>query len=219
METTKKGFDEMNISAEKVLSLVGELFGRQGNPDPDNPLPPGPWDPYIRIVAEKFGLFSPAYQPWQNSLYYRLHSDIWNLIHPPILDNLNPQPLPPRSVFLASLTQEVITHALLVEEIADAINQKNSERSIIIVSGTFGKFADEIDELCPRIVRVIIKHPPKGDDGYPRPNWENGTCSATELFSVATVFQQNSEMTINSDLRRSLQHAGLRLVEMGVARL
>lgn len=40
-----------NVSAEKVMNLVHEMLGGNGEtPNPDGTTPPGPWDPYIRRV-------------------------------------------------------------------------------------------------------------------------------------------------------------------------
>jgi hypothetical protein len=219
METTKSVFEKKNISSERVVSLISELLGKQGYPDPDNPQPAGPWDPYIRKAVERVQIFGPRPEPWRLSYFAHLHPEMWDAVHPHSLAELNPQPLPPGSVFVASITQEVIDRALLMQDVADAMNQTVNERSIIIVSGLFGRYIDEFDELCPRLI-VFLKHPPKGGgDPPPHPEWVNKRFSARDLFTAAAVFHQNSLSVVNQSLGQALQHAGVKLAELGMARM
>ena len=39
--------ETLNISREKLVSFVSQIFGGQDFPNPDDPPSPGPWDPYI----------------------------------------------------------------------------------------------------------------------------------------------------------------------------
>ena len=61
MQTTTQKSDEIiNISREKLLTLVGGMFGgASGNPNPDEPHKPGPWDPIIRKVFLQLDRFGP----------------------------------------------------------------------------------------------------------------------------------------------------------------
>ncbi|HTN38619.1 MAG TPA: hypothetical protein VL053_16170 [Arachidicoccus sp.] len=219
METLKTKFEKTDISTRKVQSLISQLLGNQGYPDPDNPLPSGPWDPYIRKAAKRIRLFGPSPEPWLYAHLYNLHPEIWDLIHPHTLSELNPQPLPPRFVVIAALTQEVIDHALLLQEIKDAMRQNNNERGIIIVSGDIEKFTDEFEQLCPLIGIILNIRPGKGDGGYPHPNWANEKASAIEAFVASAVFHQNALNTFNQGFRQSLQDASTKLAELSISLL
>ncbi|MCI0599887.1 MAG: hypothetical protein L0Y60_10260 [Beijerinckiaceae bacterium] len=40
-----------SISQRALVSLIGQLIN--GNPDPENPQSPGPWDPVIRKALQR----------------------------------------------------------------------------------------------------------------------------------------------------------------------
>ena len=93
-------------SLRALRSLVSEFIS--GLPDPDNPQPPGPWDPVIRkaLVRLKDRLGpSPdpwrVFGPWPESGRAGPSPDPWQLVA------LNPQPLPPRMLFAVTLAEEV----------------------------------------------------------------------------------------------------------------
>jgi hypothetical protein len=121
---------------------------------------------------------------------------------------LNPQPLPPRAAFLAAVAEEVIERALLMFEVANAMNQNGEERGIIIVSGKISQFVDEVDELCPRITRKLPKPKGRSEDRF----------SGFELLAAGAVFEQNAATVAEEDLRRELGNAAAKLIEIGVAR-
>ena len=64
MQATKTD-EAVNISREKLATLVGSMFGGTsvGRENDEHPLPPGPWDPVIRKVGKK--IFGPQPEPWQ----------------------------------------------------------------------------------------------------------------------------------------------------------
>jgi hypothetical protein len=61
----QKTIDRSNqISQEKLLAAVRVVAGRtQGREDDEHPLPPGPWDPVIRIALERVISFGPLPDP------------------------------------------------------------------------------------------------------------------------------------------------------------
>ena len=220
MQATQTSSETLNISREKLLTFVSQTFGgvSVGREDDEHPLPPGPWDPVIRKVSKK--VFGPHPEPWRSEL--NLNRMILGIIaarHPEIFDvigggrfdfaALNPQPLPPRSAFLAAVTEEVIDRALIMQEAADAMNQTGEQQGIIIVGGKLGKFVTEIDELCPRIPRKFPK--PKGGS--------EERFSAVELLAAGAVFEQNAAAVSDEGLRQELSNAGAKLIEMGIARM
>ncbi len=70
-------------SRQALVSLLGQVIS--GYPDPENPQPPGPWDPHIRRALQSVQLvFGPHPEPW-------------------VQVALNPQPLPPRTLFFTAV--------------------------------------------------------------------------------------------------------------------
>jgi hypothetical protein len=69
-----------NASPESVVSFVRDLLGR---PDPDNPQPPGPWDPIIRAALERMIRFGPLPDPWHTM---GPHPDPWHFRAGPVPD-------------------------------------------------------------------------------------------------------------------------------------
>lgn len=226
----------INISREKLVSLVGQAFGRQSYPYQDDPQPPGRWDDYIRKALGKVKYPFPEPDPhpeWEHSRRFFGPGGSWrNVAFGPSpepwrridsLAALNPQPLPPRELFLAAVAQEVIDRALLVYDVAMALNQTGEEQAIIIVSGApVHKFTEEIDELCPRLTELVI-HPPTGgggDSDHPDPILPhfNKELSSLELLVVASVFQQNAATTLSEEMRGLLNQAAAKLAELGISR-
>ena len=230
MQTAQTTGETLAISRDKLLSFVSQTFGGAsvGREDDEHPLPPGPWDPVIRKVSKKvFGpspepwrlIFGPSPEPWRSE--FNVSQIILGIIaarHPEIFDviddrinraALNPQPLPPRAAFLAAVTEEVIDRALLMQEVADAMDQTGEQRGIIIVGGKISQFVDGVDELCPSISRKFPK--PKGgsEDRF----------SALELLAAGAVFEQHAAVVADEDLRQELRNAGARLIETGIARM
>ena len=117
-------------SQQKLLALVRAMIGgSRGREDDEHPLPPGPWDPVIRVALERIGFFGPQPEPWRVlDRSARLFFAGILARHPEISDAiggghsfgdevaLNPQPLPPRYAFLMSVAQALISRAELLQE-------------------------------------------------------------------------------------------------------
>jgi len=231
MQAVKTTGETLNISREKLATLVGNMFGgvSVGREDDEHPLPPGPWDPVIRKVAKE--IFGPQPEPWRLALGpqpepWRTEFNLGRIIlgaiaarHPQIYDvigggrfdfaALNPQPLPPRAAFLIAVTEQVIERALMMQELADGLNQTGDQQGIIIGGGRLSAFVDGVDELCPRISRKFPKR--KGIDEI--------RFSSLELIAAGAVFEQNAASIVNENLQQELRSAGARLIEMGLERL
>jgi hypothetical protein len=228
---TQKAGEMSNVSREKLTSFVSQVFGGAtvGREDDEHPLPPGPWDPIIRKVAKKvLGphpeprrlVFGPQPEPWRSEMSTnRLILGIIAARHPEIFDviggdrlnsvALNPQPLPPRATFLAAFAEEAIDRALLMQEVADGLNQTGEQQGIIIVGG---KLSLLVDELCGNNFKIRIPFPkPKRD--------EDEFLSGLELLTVGAVFEQNAATVAHEGLRQELRNAGARLIETGIARM
>jgi hypothetical protein len=223
--------ETLNISREKLASFVSQTVGGTsvGREDDEHPLPPGPWDPLIRKVSKR--VFGPHPEPWRLSLHpqpqpwhseFHLSQIILGIIaarHPEIFDviggdrftraALNPQPLPPLAAFLAAFTEEVIDRSLLMQEVADAMNQTGEQQGIIIVGGRLSLL---VDELCGNNFKVRIP--------FPKPKrGEDELLSGIELLTVGAVFEQNAASVAHEGLRQELRNAATRLIETGIARM
>ena len=230
---TQRASETLNIPREKLASFVTHIFGglSVGREDDEHPMPPGPWDPILRKVAKK--VLGPQPEPWRLGFGLpvpwrsevstnRLILEVIAARHPEIFDvigggrfnsvALNPQPLPPRAVFLAAFAEEVIDRVLLTQEVAEALNQTNQtgeQQGIIIVGGRLSLL---VDELCGNNFKVRIPFPkPKHD--------EDEFLSGLELLTVAAVFEQNAATIAHEGLSQELRSGGARLIETGIARM
>lgn len=105
-----------SIPAESVVSFIRDLIGSY--PNPEDPQPPGPWDPIIRAALERIIRFGPLPDPW---LAMGPHPDPWRLAAGPVPDPwqaaFGPYPIPwhvaarpgPQPWWPALLTN-IITH-------------------------------------------------------------------------------------------------------------
>jgi hypothetical protein len=179
-----------SISQHAFVSLIGQLIN--GRPSDDDPRPPGHWGPVIRGALQKtlWVLGPPQPQPW-------------------VQVALNPQPLPPRTLFFAAIAQEVIERASLIQETADALTSQGERQGIIIVGGYVSRFADDF-ELCPR-----IPWPFPG----PRPHWFPEAPDGGDLIVTGVQFQRAASETFDGQLGQTFADAGAKLVQAGVAKL
>ena len=222
---TQEATDTINVSREKLASLISQTFGGAtvGRDDDDHPLPPGPWDPIIRKVAIK--VLGPSPEPWRLASG-RSESELAKLVlgviaakHPEVFDvigggrfnrvALNPQPLPPRAIFLAAVAEEAIDRTILIQEVATAMDQTGQQQGIIIVGGRLSVL---VDELCGN--NFVVRIP------FPRPKHDGDELlSGSELLTVAAVFEQNAATVAHEGLRQELRAAAAKLIETGIARM
>ena len=118
-----------HLSARALTALVSQLT--TGYPNPEGPEdPPGPLDPYIRRALERsvIGAAGGGSNLWR--VIAEKHPEIWDVIggDPSAQIALNPQPLPPRSAFLAAVIQEFTERMTDVAHIADLIPRPGGER-------------------------------------------------------------------------------------------
>jgi hypothetical protein len=227
-------------SQQKLLAFVRAMIGgSRGREDDEHPLPPGPWDPVIRVALERIKVFGPSPEPWRvigPEVPWRTIESVfgpqpepWKVVfasilarHPEISDAiggghsfgdevaLNPQPLPPRYAFLVSVAQTVISRAELLQEIADATAREDEQQGIIIVGGYVSRF---VDDFCGTGFR--LRYPFPG----PRPHWFAAEFDGIDLVVMATQFEQAAEESFSPDLRRNLADASTRLAEAGLSRM
>jgi hypothetical protein len=184
MEAQKTSYESLNISVRELVGLVSELTGGTiGYPDPDNPNPPGPWDPYIRKALIRLGLLgAPVPDPWRPE--FGPGPQPWNKVA------LNPQPLPPKVAFAVSIAQEVIDRAALVQEVAEAMG--GAGESLGISGGMVSRFIDDCGN--DKIWRKRPFPPPKGEG--------DNKLTALELIVMGAQFEQSASATANELLQR-----------------
>jgi hypothetical protein len=196
METLKTPDANLAAGNRSLISVIGRLLGA-GMPDPDNPMPHGPWDPVIRnAIAKTVRVFGPIPDPWN-----------W----------LNPQPLPPRYFFLSAVADEIISMVLVAREIAEingSVNQ-NSKSSASYMKGI-------VDDWCGTM--WLLRHfpiPPRphGGDPEPRPEWLNPQLNGLDLVVLGTQFQKASKLVAGKELQQTFAGAAEKLVSVGFEKL
>lgn len=219
------------ISREKLLAFVSTFIGgSKARPDDEHPLPPGPWDPVIRVALERLPDFGPGPDPWRYlnaargpsrdavlAFLARRFPELWEVVgggpggpRSWAADELNPQPLPPRRALFVELARAVIERAGLIHEVAGAIGRGGGESSIIIVSGYVSEL---MDEICGNGFK--LKWPFPG----PHPHWFAGEVSGVDLVVMAAQFSQAAGEAHSRDLQHSLAEAGGKLAETGFSRM
>jgi hypothetical protein len=124
--------------------------------------------------------------------------------------SLNPQPLPPRSAFLAGIVLEFTERMTQVAEIADLIPRPGGERGIIIVAGHVARF---VDDICVNGLHIRWPLP------WPAPTWFADMLSGADLIVMGTQFQQSAAIAMDRELGRTFADAAHALLEAGAARL
>jgi hypothetical protein len=199
-----------HLSARALTALVSQLT--TGYPQPDGPEePPGPLDPYIRKALERSVLGAGhSTNLWR--VIAEKHPEIWDFIggDPHSHVALNPQPLPPRSAFLASVILEFTDRMTDVCELADLIPRAGGERGTILVAGHVARF---VDDICGNGLKIKWPLP------WPPPSWFSTSLSGADLIVMGTQFQQCSVIALDRDLGRTFGDAAHALLEAGAARL
>jgi len=199
-----------HLSTRALTALVSQLT--TGYPNPDAPEEtPGPLDPYIRKALERSVVGAGAgTNLWR--VIAEKHPEIWDVIggDPQSHVALNPQPLPPRSAFLAAIVQVFAERMTDVAEIADLIPRPGGERGIIIVGGHVAKF---VDDICGNGLLVKWPFP------WPAPPWFSDSLSGPDLIVMGTQFQQSAVTSMDREIGRTFADAAHALLEAGAARL
>jgi hypothetical protein len=228
----------LHVSQERLLAFVRAMIGGgAGREDDEHLLPPGPWDPVIRVGLEQLRFFGPSperriagsersrtAEPVVNPMsdprnvvfqsIFRKHPEIFDALGggPSFGDEvaLNPQPLPPRAAFLIAAAQAVIRRAELLQEIASATSNDGSQQGIIIVGGYTSRFSDD---WCGTGFKLRWPFP------GPRPHWFPNKLNAIDLIVVATQFEQAAKETFSQELRQHLAKTSAKFTEVGMSRL
>jgi len=197
------------LSARALAALVSQLTTGYSNPDGPEETP-GPVDPYIRRALERSVVGSgTASNLWR--FIAEKHPEIWDVIGGGPLSGiaLKPQPLPPRSAFLAAVILEFTERMTLVCELADLIPRPGGERGTTIVAGHVAKF---VDDVCGNGFKLKWPFP------WPAPGWFKVSLSGADLIVMGTQFQQCAGLAIDRDLGRTFADAAHALLEAGASR-
>lgn len=200
-----------HLSARALTALVSQLTTGYPNPEgPDDP--PGPLDPYMRRALERsvVGAAGGGTNLWR--VIAEKHPEIWDVIggDPSSQIALNPQPLPPRSAFLAAVILEFTERMADVLHMADLIPRPGGERGIIVVGGHVAQF---IDDICGNGLKLRWPFP------WPAPPWFSDRLSGADLIVMGTQFQQAAVIATDRELGRTFFDAAYALLEAGSARL
>lgn len=198
-----------HLSARALTALVSQLT--TGHPSQGPDVAPGPLDPYIRKALERTAVGSGiGASLWR--VIAEKHPEIWDVIggDPQARATLNPQPLPPRSAFLAGIILEFTERMTLVAEIADLIPRPGGERGVIIVADHVARF---VDGVCVNSMHIRWPLP------WPAPAWFADTLSGADLIVMGTQFQQSAAIAMDREIGRTFADAAHALLEAGAARL
>jgi len=191
------------ISQRALLSSIRHLIG--DNPDPDNPTPPGPWDPVIRWALPRvLWIFEPNPDPWRRHWLFEPNPEPWVLV------GLNPQPLPPRVMFFSAIAQFVIGRALSIQETANAIRGQGERQSTVGGSAYISRF---VDDFCGTGRRVGWPFPP------PRPKWFTEDVAGRDLVVTGMQFEKAASQSYGFELKQVFADAGAKLTAVGLSRL
>ena len=166
--------DSITISRKALVSILSPFLEY---PDPNNPLPPGPWDSVIRKAFNQIRYqLGPQPEPWITSVQ-----------NPLIQVALNPQPLPPRLAYITVLGQEIVNSIANLQDIADTLPDSQA-RVREIASQRLQAFLDDYCGTSPR------RNPFPG----PRPRSEviEGF-SPLELIIIGTQFEAAATTLMN----------------------
>ena len=224
MDMTPFGAEELRLSIEKLYRAAagggGSFF-----PSDDDPLPHGPWDPVIRGALQKFRNAAAVHRVGPHPDPWRPGSDPKSWARGPLPDPwlrldavaLNPQPLPPASVWLGLMADEVIARAEMMAEIAAAFADGGEERGIIIVGGYVSRFVGWCGNE-PIVIRI-----PKGGwpipDPEPEPWWRAERLSGHELLTIGARFGVAARGATSAAAAQAFEEAAGQLGMEAVARL
>jgi hypothetical protein len=211
-----------DVRRDKLLAFVRAFAGDgAGRPDDEHPLPPGPHDPVIRIALERISVFGPSPEPWRSARRLAFLLGLIGARHPEgidalkphsfeAFDELNPQPLPPRRAFIASLGRTIVERAELMQDMSNAAGNEGEQRGIIIVGGYLAKIADD---FCGTGFRLRWPFP------NPPPPWFNQAFDGVDLVLLAAHLDQAAAQTFSPALKQGLSQASAKFAETGLSKI
>ena len=235
--SAKQGYERGSGVAEANATTNTSTNASRQYPDPDNPLPPGPWDPIIRAAIEQAGRLYRSIdprmlnsRPWEMGAIpqtlphlspvpvpWGYAPDPWR-IHGLGYTELNPQPLPPAPpvglILATTLAREIVSRAVHLQQSLDLARIGNATLQSDLPRGFILGFAKSfVESLNAQPRDPWGGFDPFDPDKPPRPNWMQAILVGCLLKSASV-----SETT-HGDLRLALEEAGALLLEAGLEKL
>jgi hypothetical protein len=247
MEAEKTKDESVNINKEKLLSFVRELIGggRSGREDDEHPLPPGPWDPVIRIALKRISVFGPQPEPWTvfgpEPIPWRIKEILGNPVPWKDLieafdqnEIIKPTPEPWRRAIFESIFDSWQETALNPQPLPPRFSfMLTLAQTVISRAELMQEIADATRrEGEERGIIIVSGYVSRFVDDFcgngfklkfpfpgPRPRWFAEELSGIDLAVMATQFDQAAKKIYSPDLRRNLVDASAKLVEAGLSRI
>lgn len=203
------------MTTEQRLRQSSPISDR-GRDDDEHPLPPGPWDPVIRIALEGAFLDLDLRTGISSRLTFLAarFPEIWDIIPRGgqfgASVELNPQPFPPRYAFLIAFARAIVYRAELIQDIAGSASGEGDGQGSSAAGGYIVRLADEI---CGNDRRFRYPFP-----GPPPHWWFFDRFSGSELVVLAIEFENAAKQAYGSNLRGALAATSAKLAATALTR-
>jgi hypothetical protein len=189
--------DTITVSRKALTSILRSFIDYY--PNPDNPLPPGPWDPVIRKALSQIGSkYRPSPDPWILREYFGEQVA------------LNPQPLPPRLAYIAVLAQEVVNSIVNLQDLTETLPGDFQAQIAQVANQRLQIFLDDYCGTPPRKSPFPFPHPREGFiEGF----------HPLELVIIGAQCEAAATTLVNGELQQALSALGTKMIEQGVAQL
>jgi hypothetical protein len=201
MESSMDALDgtaDFKVAPHQVVEMIGSMLESRARPGDDAPTPPGPWDPLIRGIFAHASVFGPQPEPWRLAA-------VCGVLHRGDFAALNPQPLPPRALAVATLGRALLARAELIGEAA--AHSGNSGAAARYVT-------DLIDDWCGTPPRKL-PWPWPG----PRPQWAEAELGALDHLILASVLEAGLGTGIGGEFAEGVSAGQQHLVETAMETL
>ncbi|MDH0866743.1 hypothetical protein [Mitsuaria sp. GD03876] len=209
METLATQAGASGLSQRQLISLVRRLLGAM--PDRDDTPPPAPWDAVLSRVGKRLlGTRSRLTLPPPEELdpgYPPRPPWLFAVASSPDLAALNPQPLPPRWAFAATLADELIQRAAQADEWAAWAHAGDDGRIRV-----GARLLSQVDELCGNDLRLHLPRP------RPEPPGWQSQLGGVDLIVMGLQFEDAAAHVPAGALQRAYASGGAKLVQAGWSR-
>ena len=233
--TTTDRRSSLQIDRNALFALMNPVFsgsrgGGGSQPNPDEPLKPGPWDPVIRVALKDLLRFGPQPEPWRAGpqpdpwttsllasglidVIARRFPQIWDVIgalNPADLVALNPQPLPPRERFVRAVGEALVARAEQMADMATAFADGSEERGAALVGGYVGRL---VDDWCGTGYR------PRWPFPGPPPWWFAQEVDGRDILVLGSVLDEAGKQASAPGVARVFDEAAGKLATTGLERM
>ena len=132
-------------------------------------------------------------------------------------NTLNPQPIPPESVYYTRMAFQELERMLASQENADVISKINGSESQNIFNSNLSRFINNACGNHPYLINAKKRKNPY-DEPPPRPEWQK-ELPATILLSIGAMMEKLSENHENLPVQQKLKKAGETVIQAALARL